>query len=133
VKPAVSLPDAERAVIDILTSAGQTGVSTDFPDVKLISPATKVQVDLENSGVGDYPVAERAQVRVTCHAAPGRRTSVKQLAGEVLMDLYTYGGDAAVAGIVPLGGRSAVTVDPDTQNVMCWVLVRVDLKASLAS
>jgi hypothetical protein len=90
-------------------------------------------VELENSGVDNYPVKEDAQVRVVCHAAPGRRTSVKELAGEVLMDLYTFPGDATVSGIFPRGGRSAVSVDPDTRNVACWVLVRVDLLASLAS
>lgn len=132
-KPAVVLPDAERVTVSILNVAGLDNVAVGFPDVTLASDETRVQVELEASDVGDYPVTERAQVRVTAHAAPGRRTVVKELAGECLMALYSHTGSASVAGVVPLSGRSAVSVDPDTRNVMCWVLVRVDLLASLAS
>jgi hypothetical protein len=132
VKPLVDLPDAERKVIDALEAAGYATVKTDYPSTSLASNEEWLQVDLENSDTSAYPVAERAQVRVTAHLAYGRRTAVKELAGNVLADLYTY-ADADVAGIVPISGRSAVSIDPDTRNVMCWVLVRVDLKASLAS
>lgn len=132
-KPLVDLPDAEREVIDILEAAGHAVVKTDYPDESLSGTAYWLQVDQEAGDADDYPVVERAQVRVTAHAAKGRRTAVKQHAAEALADLYSFAGNANVAGVVPLGGRSAVSTDPDTGNVMCWVLVRVDLLASLAS
>lgn len=131
-KPLVDLPDAEREVIDALLAAGHAQVKTDYPSIPLGSSEEWLQVDLESSNVDAYPVAERAQVRVTVHVAGGRRTSAKRIAAEVLADLYTY-ASANVAGVVPLGGRSAVSTDPATKNVMCWVLVRVNLLASLAS
>ena len=133
VKPAVTLPDPERAVIDLLLAAGRTNVSTDFPPSPLAGSATRVQVDLEASDADFYPITERAQVRVVAHAAPGKRTAVKALAAQLIQDLYTFDGNASVSGIFPVAGRSAVSVDPDTGNVMCWLIVRVDLLASLAS
>jgi hypothetical protein len=133
VKPEVTLPDPEKAVIDLLVAAGRTGVSTDFPSAKLTGTNTRVQVELEASDTSGYPVTERAQVRVVAYAAPGKRDNVKALAQLLLSDLYSYAGSASVAGVVPISGRSAVTTDPSNQNVACWVLVRVDLKASLAS
>ena len=129
----VSLPDPERELVALLTTALGAGiVSTDFPSTTLTGTNRKVQVDLEGGSAADYPVTERAQVRVTCHRAPGKRTDVKADAATVLRHLVSS-RRANVAGIFPLGGRSAVSVDPDTGNVMCWVLVRVDLKATLAS
>jgi hypothetical protein len=132
-KPLVDLPDAERVVRDVLLAAGHATVSTEFPSNRLTGASYWLQVDLEASDTAGYPIVERAQVRVTAHAAPGRRTAVKELASDVLADLYTFAGSADCAGIVPTSGRSAISTDPDTGNVMCWVLVRVDLKASLAS
>jgi hypothetical protein len=130
VKPSVTLPDPERVVVDLLVAAGYSGVSTDFPSVPLSGSTTKVQVDLEASSTDDYPVTERAQVRVVAHAAPGKRSSVKVLASALLQTLYSFPGNASIAGIVPVAGRSAVSVDPDTGNVMCWLIVRVDLIAT---
>lgn len=132
-KPVVDLPDAEREVRDVLLGVGHPLVTSEYPSAQLTGTNVHLQVDLESSNTADYPIAERAQVRVTAHAAPGRRTAVKQLASDVLADLYSFAGNANVAGIVPISGRSAVSIDPDTKNIMCWVLVRVDLKASLAS
>lgn len=129
----VNLPDPERELITILTTALGAGiVSTDYPSAALVGTARKVQVDLEAGNTDDYPITERAQVRVTCHRAPGKRTDVKADAATVLRHLVTS-RTANIAGIVPLGGRSGVSTDPTTGNVMCWLLVRVDLKASLAT
>jgi hypothetical protein len=133
VKPLVDLPDAEREVVDILLAAGHAIVKTDFPDEKLTGTDYWLQVDQEPADASNYPVLERAPVRVVAHAAPGRRTAVKQYAAEALADLTSFAGNANVSGIFPRAGRSDVSIDPDTRNVMCWVLVRVDLRASLAS
>lgn len=132
----VQLPDPERELIAILTAALGAGIaSTDYPSTSLAVNVKRVQVDLEGGDVDDYPVTERAQVRVTCHvgkATASQRTVVKDLADDCRRHLVTN-RTANVAGIVPLGGRSGVSTDPTTGNVMCWFLVRVDLKASLAS
>lgn len=131
-RPAVELGDAERVTVDALVAAGLTGVSPDYPSSTLTSTATRLQVELESSNIADYPITERAQVRVVGHAAPGRRTAVKDLAESALRALYTA-TSSDVAAFVPLLGRSAVTTDPATRNVMCWVLVRVDLLAHPAA
>jgi hypothetical protein len=132
-KPLVDLPDAERQLMTVLLNLGYASVSTDYPSARLGSTATHIQVDLEASNTDDFPVTERAQVRVVVHASEGRRGAVKAIAAEVLADLYSFTGNAGIAGIVPLSGRSAISSDPTTRNVMCWVLVRVDLLASNAS
>jgi hypothetical protein len=129
----VDLPDAERQVVDVLLAAGHETVKTDYPSESLTGTDYWLQVDQEPADSSAYPVLERAQVRVTAHAASGRRTAVKTYAAEALADLCSFAGNASVSGIFPRAGRSDVSIDPDTRNVMCWVLVRVDLKASLAS
>jgi hypothetical protein len=131
-KPLVDLPDAEAVVRTALLAAGHPTVTTNYPSASLTGTDYVLQVDLEASNSDDYPITERAQVRVVAHVAEGRRTAAKQHAAEALADLYVY-SSASVAGIVPLVGRSTPSTDPTTKNVMCWVLVRVDLLASNAS
>lgn len=130
VMPLVDLPDAEREVIDVLLAAGHPVVSTEFPDETLTGSTYWLQVDQEPSNADDYPVVERAQVRITAHVAPGRRTAVKEHASDALADLCSFAGNSSVSGIFPRAGRSDVSTDPDTKNLMCWVLVRVDLLAT---
>lgn len=129
----VVLPDPERALIDILAAALGAGIaSSDYPSATLATGSRRVQVELEGGDVDDYPVTERARVRIVCHRPPGKNTDVKADADTVRRHLVTS-RTANVAGIVPLGGRSGVSTDPTTGNVMCWFLVRVDLLASLTS
>jgi hypothetical protein len=135
-KPLVTFPDPEAAVINALKAAFLPRVETYKPATITTSfPATlttsaHIQVELEVGNADDYPIAERAQVRVTCYAAPGKRTDVKRLASLAQGLLYTHaGGD--VAGVDILIGRSDVITDPDTKNLMCWFLARVNLKATL--
>ena len=113
-------------------------VSTSFPSTALVN-ATHVQVELEVGSADDYPIAERAQVRVTCHAPNARgtghtvggRSDVKRLASLAQALIYSHPGNADVAGCTILVGRSDVIEDPDTTNLMVWFLVRVNLKATL--
>lgn len=129
----VNLPDPERELVTILTAALGAGIaSTDYPSTTLGAAARKVQVDLEAGDIDDYPVTERAQVRVTCHRPPGKRTDVK-VDADLMRRHLVSSRTANVAGIVPLGGRSGVSTDPTTGNVMCWFLVRVDLLATSAT
>jgi hypothetical protein len=132
VKPAVVFADPEHKVIDRLVACSHTGVSTRHPSSTLAGSATRIQVEHESTPSAGYPQAARAQVRITAHAAPGKRDDVKALAAQALSDLYTFEGDADVTGIFPASLPSGVTTDPTTRNEMCWVLVRVNLKASLA-
>ena len=130
--PAVIVSDPEREVVTVLAAALGPGVAfTAYPSSKIAPGALWVQVELEGGNVADYPITERAQVRITCHAA--QRTAVKAHADTVRRHLATFPGSSTVAGIHPVTGRSGVSTDPDTGNLMCWLLVRVDLKASLAS
>jgi hypothetical protein len=135
-KPLVTFPDPEAAVVNALKAAflpraeayKPATITTSFPAT--LTTTTHIQVELEVGNADDYPIAERAQVRVTCYAAPGKRTDVKRLASLAQGLLYTHaGGD--VAGVDILIGRSDVITDPDTKNLMVWFLARVNLKATL--
>lgn len=144
-KPLVTFGDPEAAVINALKAAfapraetyKPATITTAFPAAALTT-ATHVQVELEVGNAADYPIVERAQVRVTCYgpsvhsSSSGRnaRTEIKALASLTQGLLYTYaGGD--VAGVDILIGRSDVVTDPDTKNLMVWFLARVNLKATL--
>lgn len=135
-KPLVTFPDPEAALIGYLSDVlvgypetyAPTTVSTGFPPGA--SPY-HVQVELEAGNADDYPIAERAQVRVNCWAPAGKRTHVKALASLAQGFAYRHPGDADVAGCQILVGRSDVITDPDTGRLMCWFLVRVNLKATV--
>lgn len=137
-KPAVVFADPEALVVEYLTNAWAarsepfkpSKVSTDFPSSPLKDNDTRIQVDLELGNADDYPITERAQVRVVCHAPRGKRTDVKALASITQALMYTHPGDEDVAGVLIPTGRSDVTVDPATQNLMVWFLARVVLKAT---
>lgn len=137
-KPAVTFTDPEAVVINALKAAfvsrsesyKPATITTAFPAAALTVTTTHVQVELELGNAADYPVVERCQVRVSCYAAPGRRTDVKALASLTQALTYTYSG-GSVAGVDIIVGRSDVIVDPDTKNLIVWFLARVNLKATL--
>jgi len=146
VKPRVIFADPEALVIDYLKAQFLARVEaykpavigTGFPSEPLVAQY-RLQVELEVGNADDYPVTERAQVRVACHgprsfASPSTRqarTEIKALASLTQSLMYSHPGDVNVAGAVILGGRSDVITDPDTTNLMVWFLARVDLKATL--
>lgn len=134
-KPLVTFGDPEAAARSILLTKLAdrdevyapplpAGVSTSYPSTSLAGDATHLQVELENADAGDYPIVERDQVRVTAHAAKGKRTNVKALAS------LAQGLLCAESGVFPRLGRSGVSEDPTTGNLMCWFIVRVDIKAT---
>lgn len=141
-KPLVTFPDPEAAAINHLRAAfgdraetylpTAANVSVNYPSSSLAGDATAVQVELEVGGVNDYPVTERAQVRVNCHAAKGKRSNVKNLAS-LTLGLLTQLQSEAVAGVAPVLGRSDVIEDPSTGNLMCWFTVRLDMRATVLS
>lgn len=132
-KLSVTFADAEKAVIGVLATALGAGiVSTDYPSARLTGTVKKVQVDQEPSDISGYPILERTPVRVVIHTAPEKRSDAKSYASTVLAALSSYRGSSTVAAIVPILGRSEVSIDQATGNHMCWVLVRVDIKATQA-
>jgi len=138
-KPLVTFADPEAAQIDYLTAAyaGRSEaykpgtISPNFPAAALTGNATHVQVELELGNADDYPITERAQVRFTCYAAPGKRTNVKALASLTQALVYSQPGDDAVAGAFIRIGRSDVVTDPATKNLMVWFMAQINLKATL--
>ena len=135
--PTVTFADPEALEVDYLKSRflprsesyKPATVTTAFPATALTS-TTHVQVELELGGAADYPVTERAQVRFTCYAAPGKRTDVKALASLTMALIASQPGSSSVAGTSILIGRSPVITDPDTKNLMVWFLARVNLLAT---
>lgn len=136
---AAIFPDPEKAVIDYLTAsfAGRPEVykpatiTTDFPAVALAANATHLQVELEAGDPDDYPVTEWAQTRLTAYSAPGKRSHAKDLAGLVQALMASHPGSASILSVTVPTGRSGVIVDPDTKNLMVWLLARVALKPSV--
>lgn len=137
-KPKVIFADPENLIVDYLKAAWlprveaykPTTVNPNFPAATLSGNGTHLQVELEVGNADDYPITERAQVRVTCHAAQGKRDNVKALASLTQALLYSHPGDGDVAGVFIQTGRSDVIADPATKNLMVWLLVRVALKAT---
>ena len=131
---AVTFADPEALEIDYLKARFATRsesykpatITTAFPATTLTA-TTHVQVELELGGADDYPITERAQVRVTCYAAPGKRSDVKALASLTQALIANQPGSASIAGTKILVGRSNVITDPDTKNLMAWFLARVNM------
>jgi hypothetical protein len=139
-KPLVTFADPETSQIDYLTTAyasrseayKPTSITPNFPTA-VLTTSTHVQVELEVGDATRYPITERAQVRFTCYAPPGKRTWVKALASLTQALVYAQPGDADVAGAHILIGRSDVVTDPDTKNLMVWFLAEIALKAQVVS
>lgn len=136
-KPLVTFADPEALLIDYLTTAfaaraesyKPATITPKFPAAAL-SGTTHLQVELETGGSQDYPITERAQIRLTAYAGPGKRSDVKRLASLAFGLACAYPGGDDIAGIFPLIARSEVVEDPTTKNLMVWCLVRADLLAT---
>lgn len=133
--PAVTFGDPESKYVDMLQAAfagrsepyKASTVSTSYPASSLTN-TRHVQVELESGDVADYPVTERCQMRFTCHAPSGKRSDVKNLAS-LTMALVATRHTSGTAGALIRGGRSDVSVDPDTKNLMCWFIAEIPLLA----
>jgi len=122
--------DAERIVIEALGDLLAT-VSTEPPTGPL-SSTPHVQVELDGTpevveAWGGKTVAELATVRLVAHCKPGDRTAVKALASQALSAALL------IPGASTLVGRSSVTPDPTTKNLMVWALLRLAVPAQRAS
>lgn len=136
---AVTFPDPEKVVIDYLVArfAGRpeaykpATITSAFPTVALAGDSTHLQVELEVGDPEDYPVTEWAQVRLTGYAAPGKRSNAKGVAGLTLALVASHPGSASILATQIRTGRSNVIKDPDTGNLMVWLLARVALKPTV--
>jgi hypothetical protein len=137
VKPLVTFADPEAVVRTYLLAefAARSEVykpatiTNAFPTSALSGNATHVQVELDGANVEDYPVTERATVRITCYAAPTAPTNAKNLASLTQGLVTRFPGSADAHSVDPLTGRIK-TVDPTTKNHLVTFTVRVNLKAT---
>jgi hypothetical protein len=90
-----------------------------------------MQVELEIGAADDYPITERARVRFTAYAAPGKRSDVKALASLTQALIASQPGSDDVASTRVILGRSNVITDPDTKNLMVWFLAEVSMQPTL--
>jgi hypothetical protein len=137
VNPLVTFADPERALRTYLTTEWAARaeaykpatLSNAFPTTTLSGNATHVQVELDGSE-DEYPITERATVRVTFYSAPTSQDNAKNGAAVTRALCLTHPGDADIAGVSSLTGRLKA-VDPDTGNNMVSFTVRVSLLAHL--
>lgn len=135
-KPLVVFADPEAVAKSHFESAFATRVevykpatvTNAFPKTALAGDVTHLQVELDGSPGSDYPVAERATVRVTAYSAPGKQNHAKSLATLAQALLYAHPGNADVHGFQPLTGRLKTT-DPDTGNNLVSFTMRADMVA----
>jgi len=116
--------DPEREVVDYLNAELAEPVSVNFPPT---STTGAVQVAWDGTPTVDYPVTERATVRVTAYAK--QPTAAKVLAGKAQAAALSFPGSATVYAIHPLTGRLPGR-DPDTGLFFCSFTCRVSTRAS---
>lgn len=128
-KPLAVPPDAERVVIDYLTSTlaalgNDVTVGLNIPSAWVAGTKAHVQVGLDGTPSIEYPILWRASVRVTCwHAST---TAAKSLAAMCQALLCAHLGSSQVASVQSLTGVLP-TRDPDTGAQLASVSVRVNL------
>lgn len=136
VKPLVMFPDPEAvARTYLLAEFAARGeaykpatITNSFPTSALAGNSTHVQVELDGVPGDDYPVTERATLRVTCYSAPTAATNAKNLASLTQGLLYAFPGNEQAHGVAPLTGRIK-TVDPATRNQIVSFTVRMNMRA----
>jgi hypothetical protein len=137
VLPIVIYPDPEAVVKTRIETAcadrdetyRPTTVSVEFPGKNLTGIHAQVVHDAPSPD-DSYPAKERDQVRVVLWGPQGRRSDVKDAASLVLGLLCATDPADGNGTIRKILGRSAVSTDPDTKYLMCWFLVRVNLRGT---
>ena len=132
--PLAAAPDAEILAINYLTTAlaarGETAtVGVIIPTTTTWTGSTKfIQVALDGTPIVEYPVMERASVRVTAWA--GSTTEAKRLCRLVLGLLCSHPGGSGVGSIRPLTG-CLPTKDPTTDAQLATGSVQMNLRMSV--
>lgn len=128
-KPLAIPPDAERLVIDLLASLlaarGQdVTVGVNIPATWAAGTKPHVQIALDGTPEGQYPILTRASVRVTCwHQST---TTAKALANLCMGLLLSYAGNPQVTSFLWLTGVLP-TQDPVTKAQLAMIAVRANL------
>lgn len=134
-KPLVTFADPEAVAKTYLTSVfaaraeayKPATITNAFPTVALTGDVTHLQVELDGVPGVDYPVTERATVRVTAYSAPGKQSNAKNLASLAQGLLYAFPGNADCYGFVPLTGRLKA-VDNATKNNLVSFTMRANMR-----
>lgn len=128
-KPVVEFADAERAIVDYLsTKLPDVNVGTFFPKSSTDAPSVPfLQVGWDGTPAVVYPVTQRATVRLTAWGSSP--TPAKALFARAQGYLSAHPGDASVWSTVPLTG-GLPTRDPDTLLFLCSGTFRVNVRPS---
>jgi len=132
-KPLAVPPDAERVIIDFLTTAlaarsQDVTVGVDLPTTWTTGTKPHVQVALDGTPSVQYPIMARASIRVTCWHA--YTTTAKALAALCQALLCAHPGSVSVASVQPLTGVLPAR-DPDSGAQLASVSVRVNLRMTV--
>lgn len=140
-KSLVIFADPEAVAKSVLTTAfvarpetykpSGSAITNTFPTSALTGDVTHLQVELDGVPGGDYPVTERATVRVTAYSAPGKQNNAKALASLAQGLLYTFAGNSDCYGFTVLTGRLK-TIDPTTKNNIVSFTVRANMRPHAA-
>ena len=128
-KPLAVPPDAERVIVDFLTTAlaarsQDVTVGVDLPTTWTTTTKDHVQVALDGTPSVQYPILWRASVRITWWASSTTRAKAGVALCQAL--LCAHPGSVSVASVQPLTGVLP-TRDPDTGAQLASVSVRVNL------
>lgn len=132
-KPLAIAPDAERIVVDYLTTSlaarsQDVTVGVNVPATWATGTKPHVQVGHDGTPVVQYPILALASVRVTCwHAST---TTAKDLAALCEGLLLSHPGSASVGSVRP-GTGVLPTRDRDTGAQLATVSVRVNLRMTV--
>ncbi len=134
-RPQVTFPDAERALLGFLGPLWAARSepfkpatrSNKFPSAALAGNATHLQVELDGTPLVEYPATERATVRFTFWSAPSSQDNAKQGASITQALIATHPGDDDVWSTRILTGRLK-GVDDDTRNNFVSFTARVSLR-----
>lgn len=119
-RPAVTYPDPERLIVDLLTDElDDVTVGVDLPAAWTPRSAPHVQVAWDGTPAGRHPITLGATIRVVAWAAT--KTAAKALALEAHGRLCAYtGGIAGLVNVLPLTGP-LTAVDPDHDHAELFI------------
>lgn len=131
----VTFPDAEAVVLTYLKTAWQnrseefrpTTSTNAFPRSAPTGLSTHMQVELDGTPAVEHPVMQRATVRVTLWAAPGKPDSAKAAQALTQALLAIHPGSSQVGAVKVLTGPLK-GVDPSSKYPFVSFTARVTLR-----
>lgn len=135
-KPVVTFGDPERLVVDHLTAVVDgsipeptVGIGTPPAGWVATDTAPHLQVSWDGTPAAEWPVVQKATIRVTAHAASP--TTAKRVAGLAQALLLAGGWPAGISSIRYLTGILPAQ-DPDTLAELASFTVQVSYRSTLA-